>query len=481
LSQFSKRRSGNILQRTEKDSLGQLQLPADALYGIQTYRAAKNFPVTGQPSHFEFTKAYAVVKKCAAEANQKAGKLADDKAKPIIQACNEIIDGKHYEDFIVDRLANITSFNMNMNEVIANRALELLGKSKGEYSIVHPNDHVNMAQSTNDTFPTTMAVAVLLLWPDLRKSMEKLRDSLWRKGKEFADIMKSGRTHLQDAVPTTLGFEFHAYGSAIQQSIHSIEEALTTLRIVPIGGTAVGTGMNTSPDYIRDFLDFARQEGYELRSPDDLPHIQHSRGNLGKFSASLRELALELIRIANDLRLLYSGPTSGIAEINLPAVQPGSSIMPGKVNPVILESTDMMAFRIIGNDTAVTLAIQAGQLELNVMMPIMIDAVLDSMKMLIRFLPVLKEKCIDGITPNLPYIERNLEKNPSLATILNPIIGYDKASDLAKEAVASNKSIKELLLEKKLFTESQLKEILSSKALVPKDVEKSSEAKKQKR
>lgn len=461
--------------------MGQLELPVGALYGIQTFRAVQNFPVTGQPPHKEFIKAYAVVKKCAAAANEKAGELGAAIAKPIIKACTEIINGKHHEDFIVDRLANITSFNMNANEVIANRGLELAGKQKGEYLTIHPNDHVNMAQSTNDTFPTAMSIAVLMLWPDLRRSLEQLRDAFWKKGTEFADILKSGRTHLQDAVPTTLGFEFHAYGSAIQQSLHSIEEALTTLQIVPIGGTAVGTGMNASSSYIRGFLDFAREEGYELRSSDDLPHIQHSRGNLGKFSGALRELALELIRIANDLRLLYSGPTSGIAEINLPAVQPGSSIMPGKVNPVIPESTDMMAFRIIGNDTTVALAVQAGQLELNVMMPVMIDSVLDSMKMLIRFLPVLKERCVDGITPNLPYIERNLEKNPSLATILNPILGYDKATELAKEAVASNKSIKELLLEKKLFTEAQLKEIFSSKALLPRDADKSMKTGRQKK
>jgi aspartate ammonia-lyase len=456
-------------------------LPAAALYGIQTFRAAQNFPVSGQPIHREFITAYAIVKKCAASANQKAGALAADKAKLIIQACTEIINGKHHEHFIVDRLANITSFNMNANEVIANRVLELMGEQKGEYSIIHPNDHVNMAQSTNDTFPTAMSIAVLMLWRNLRRSMEQLRDAFWKKATEFSGILKSGRTHLQDAVPTTLGFEFHAYGSAIQQSLHSIEEALTALQVVPIGGTAVGTGMNTSPSYIGDFLGFARQEGYELKTSDDLPHIQHSRGNIGKFSGALREFALELIRIANDLRLLYSGPTSGIAEINLPAVQPGSSIMPGKVNPVILESTDMMAFRIVGNDTAVALAVQAGQLELNVMMPVMIDAVLDSIKMLARFLPVLKERCVDGITPNLPYIERNLEKNPSLATILNPILGYDKASEIAKEAVATNKSIKQLLLEKKLFTEAQLKDIFSSKSLLPRDTRKPFKTERDKR
>jgi aspartate ammonia-lyase len=356
-----------------------------------------------------------------------------------------------------------------------------MGKPKGAYQIIHPNDHVNMAQSTNDTFPTAMSIAVLMLWPALKDSLEQLRDALWNKGKEFTDILKSGRTHLQDAVPTTLGFEFHAYGTALQQALNDIEQGVESIRIVPIGGTAVGTGMNISSSYIIDFLDFARAEGYRLRSSDDLPYIQHSRGNLGKLSGSLRELALELIRIANDLRLLYSGPTSGIAEINLPVVQPGSSIMPGKVNPVIPESIDMMAFRIIGNDTTVALAVQAGQLELNVMMPVMIDAVLDSIHMLIRFLPVFKEKCIDGITPNLPYIERNLEKNPSLATILNPILGYDKASELAKEAVTSNKSIKVLLLEKGLFTESQIREIFSHTALLPRGADKPSKRARQKK
>jgi aspartate ammonia-lyase len=472
---------GTISFRTEKDSLGELKLPSNALYGIQTLRATQNFPVTAQHPHIEFMKAYAIVKKCASKANQKAGELAPDIAKPIIQACTEIIQGKHHENFIVDRLATITSFNMNANEVIANRALELMGNQKGAYNIIHPNDHVNMAQSTNDTFPTAMSIAVLMLWPTLKTSLEQLRDALWKKGTEYADILKSGRTHLQDAVPTTLGFEFHAYGTSIQQALHDVEEAVETLRVVPIGGTAVGTGMNISSSYIKEFLDFAREEGYQLRSPDDLPYIQHSRGNIGKFSAALRGLALELIRIANDLRLLYSGPTSGIAEINLPAVQPGSSIMPGKVNPVIPESIDMMAFKILGNDSTVVLAVQAGQLELNVMMPVMIDAVLDSVQMLIRFLPIFKEKCVEGITPNIPYIERNLEKNPSLATLLNPILGYDKAAELAKEAVASNKSIKKLLLEKGLFTEAQLKEVFSNKALLPRSTEKSPKGARQKR
>jgi aspartate ammonia-lyase len=470
-----------ISYRVEKDSLGELKLPSDVLYGIQTFRAVQNFPVTGQHPHVEFMKAYAIVKKCAAQANQKVGELAPNIAELIIQACTEIIEGKHYEDFVVDRLATITSFNMNANEVIANRALELMGNQKGSYKTIHPNDHVNMAQSTNDTFPTAMSIAILMLWPALRASLEHLRDSLWKKGVEFAEVLKSGRTHLQDAVPTTLGFELHAYGTAIQQAMDDAEEAIETLRMVPIGGTAVGTGMNISSSYIKDFLDFARNEGYQLRSSGDLPYIQHSRGNVGKFSGALRELALELIRIANDLRLLYSGPTSGIAEINLPAVQPGSSIMPGKVNPVILESIDMMAFKILGNDSTVAFAIQAGQLELNVMMPVMIDNVLDSIQMLIRFLPVFKEKCIDGITPNLPYIERNLEKNPSLATILNPILGYDKASELAKEAVTLNKSIKALLLEKGLFTEARIREIFSHTALLPRDADKSSKRIRQKK
>jgi aspartate ammonia-lyase len=452
--------------RVEKDSLGELKIPAEALYGIQTFRAIQNFPVTAQPPHKEFIRAYGVVKRCAAQANLKAGRLPQRIADFIIQASTEIIAGRHYEHFVIDRLANITSFNMNVNEVIANRALELSGNPIGSYHIIHPNDHVNMSQSTNDTFPTAMSIAIIMLWPTMESSIGQLRDAFLEKGKEFVDIVKSGRTHLQDAVPTTLGIEFKAYGKALQQGVHDLEEAIETLRVVPIGGTAVGTGINSYPSYISDFLGYAREEGYQLKSSDSIPLVQHSRGNIGKFSGAMRALSLELIRISNDLRLLSSGPTSGIGELELPPVQPGSSIMPGKVNPVMAESLNMLAFRVVGNDAAVGLAVQAGQLELNVMMPLMIDAILDSMQMIIRFLPIFASKCINGIKPNLHYIERNLENNPMIASILTPMLGYDKASEIVKEAIEMNKSIKSILLEKKLFTETDIKRIFSSKALL---------------
>ncbi len=350
---------------------------------------------------------------------------------------------------------------MNTNEVIANRALEIFGSSLGEKTIIHPNDHVNMSQSTNDTFPTAMAIAIIQTWKPLKITLEQLRDTFWQKGKEWSSHLKSGRTHLQDAVPISLGAEFRMYGTALDRLIQGLEIALDSVRFVPIGGTAVGTGVNTPSDYIRKFLYFAQKEGVRLATVRDLPYIQGSRHNLTRFSGALRELALELIRIANDLRLLSSGPTSGLNEIHLPAVQPGSSIMPGKVNPVMAESLNMVAFRIIGNDTTVTLAVQAGQLELNVMMPVMIDAILNSMKMLIRYLPAFKDRCVSGIQPNLRALETNLEKNASLVTLLAPYIGYDKAAEIAKEALIQDKSIRELVKEKGLFSEEELQKIFT--------------------
>ncbi len=439
----------------------------DALYGIQTLRASTNFSITGLSPHIEFIRAYALLKKCTALANKANGNLPNNLATPIIQACQEIVEGKHLDAFIIDRLANITSFNMNVNEVIANRALEIMGKPKGQYTHLHPNDHVNMGQSTNDTFPTAMSIAILQLWPVLRKTLEATRDAFWNKGTEFKDIIKSGRTHLQDAVPTSLGFEFRAYGTVFQSILTDFSEALKALETVPIGGSAVGTGMNTHSDYISQFLQFIKIEGIPLRDHQDLPFIQHCRMSIGKFSGVLRTLSQEMIRIANDLRLLSSGPTSGLADISLPAVQPGSSIMPGKVNPVMAESLNMIGFRILGHDLTVSLAVQAGQLELNVMMPVMIDAILDSMKMLIRYLPIFISKCVQGIVPRLNEIKSNLEKNPSLATVLNPLIGYDKASDIAKTSIKTNQSIREVLLQQKLFTEEEIDKLFSRSTLFP--------------
>ncbi len=444
------------------DSLGELEVPARALYGIQTLRAKNNFPITEGSPHAEFIIAYAHVKKAAAQTNLETKKLAKEIAEPIIQAATEITTGQHLEQFIIDRLANITSFNMNANEVIANRALDLLGKPRGKKSIIHPNDHVNMSQSTNDTFPTAMAIAILQTWKPLKEVLELLRDTFWQKGKTWQDLLKSGRTHLQDATPISLGAEFQMYGTVINKQINGLEQALENVRLVPIGGTAVGTGVNTPPNYIKHFLAFIQKDGIQLSTPKDLPYIQASRHNLSRFSGSLRELALELIRIANDLRLLSSGPTSGIGEIELPAVQPGSSIMPGKVNPVMAESLNMLAFRILGNDTMVSYAVQAGQLELNVMMPLMIDAILDSMKMLIRYIPVFTKNCINGIIPNVKAIEANLEKNASLVTLLSPIIGYDKAAELAKEARAKNQAIRKLAKEKNLLSDEELDHLFSS-------------------
>jgi aspartate ammonia-lyase len=455
--------------RKEKDSLGEREVPADAYYGIQTLRATENFPVSGIRARPEFIKAYAMVKKAAALANMDVGWLEPYIAEAIVSACDEIITGKLHDQFVVDdfQAGAGTSFNMNLNEVIANRALELVGRKKGDYSIIHPNDHVNMAQSTNDTYPTAMRLCILVISQDLVDNLEKLRGAFVKKGMEFDRVLKSGRTHLMDALPVTLGQEFMAYSVAIKKARDQFKGSLKLLEEVPLGATAVGTGANTHPDYHMQVVKHMREiTDLNLTVAEDPRESLQSRLDFASISGTIRNLALELIRISNDLRLMNSGPTTGWAEIRLPATQPGSSIMPGKVNPVMAECMDMICFQIVGNDVSVSMSVQAGQMELNVMNPVMIHNILESIVLLNNYIPVFIERCISGIEADEAKCTSYLEKNPSIATFLDPYIGYMKAAEIAKEALARNMSVRNLALEKGILTKEQVEQIFDLEYLI---------------
>ena len=449
--------------RTEKDSLGLKDVPSDAYYGIQTARAVENYPISGLHAHVALIRAIAMIKEAAAEANRDLGLVDEKTANAIIKAAKEIQDGKWHEHFVVDvyQAGAGVSFHMNTNEVIANRASQLLGGTLGEYKQAHPNDHVNYGQSTNDVFPTAMRLATLLELQRLYAALDALAIELDNKGAEFHDILKSGRTHLMDAVPMRLGQEFTAYAGGIRRAQRSIQEQGELLREVGLGGSAVGTGLNTHPDYREKAVaNLARISGEKLVSVDDMRYAMQSNLAMSSVSSALRNLALEMIRISNDLRLLSSGPNTGLAEINLPALQPGSSIMPGKINPVMAELAAMVSFQVVGFDTAVALAVQAGQLELNVMMPTMAHSVLTSITIMTNMLRQLTEFCIKGITANEKRCEFYAQSTVSLATALNPYIGYAKAAEIAKESVATGKTIIEIARSKGYLNEEQINEIL---------------------
>jgi aspartate ammonia-lyase len=455
--------------RKERDSLGVREVPADAYYGIQTLRAIENFPVSGIRARPEFINAFAMVKKAAALANMDVGWLEPYKAEAIVSACDEIMSGKLQDQFVVDdfQAGAGTSFNMNLNEVIANRALELIGKEKGDYSVINPNDHVNMAQSTNDTYPTAMRLCILIIAQDLLDKLDLLRKAFVKKGMQFEKILKSGRTHLMDALPVTLGQEFMAYSVAIKKSRNQLKENLKLLEEVPLGATAVGTGANTHPDYQRQVVKHIRAiTGLNLIEAEDPREALQSRLDFAMISGGLKALALELIRISNDLRLMNSGPITGWAEIRLPATQPGSSIMPGKVNPVMAECMDMICFQIMGNDISVSMAVQAGQMELNVMNPVMIHNILESMVLLNNYIPVYIEKCISGIEADEAKCRSYLEKNPSIATFLDPHIGYMQSAEIAKEALRRSMSVKDLVIEKGILTPEQVERIFDWEFLI---------------
>ena len=453
--------------RTEKDSLGSREIAADVYYGIQTLRAVENYPISGMRAHPRLIRAIAMIKQAAAEANRQLGLVDRKRADAIVAAAREVQQGRWDDQFGVDvfQAGAGVSFHMNANEVIANRATQLHGGRLGQYTI-HPNDHVNYGQSTNDVFPTAMRLATLLTLEELYPVLDELAGAFRAKGKQFHSILKSGRTHMQDAVPMRLGQEFAAYAEAIARCQEQLREQSKYLRELGLGGSAVGTGINTHPDYRkRAIANLARISGQKLTPAADMRYAMQSNLAMSAVSGALRNLALEVIRISNDLRLLSSGPNTGFAEIDLPALQPGSSIMPGKINPVIPELAAMVAFQVVGNDAAVAMAVQAGQLELNVMMPAMAYNVLQSITILSNTLHQLASKCVKGITANRKRCEWYAQSTVSLATALNPYIGYAKAAEIAKESVATGRSIIEIARSRQYLTEQQIREILDPKRM----------------
>ena len=436
--------------RMEKDSLGDVHVPADALYGAQTQRATENFQISGLKPRQAFIWSMATIKRAAAEVNRDLGLLDSERAAAIVQAAQEVIDGKWDHQFVVDPIqaGAGTSHNMNTNEVIANRATQIMGGAPGEYR-VHPNDHVNMAQSTNDTIPTAIRLGALWRLDELLRTLNELVEALNAKAVEFDDIVKSGRTHLQDAVPVRLGQEFSAYAKAVERDTQRIRDAAEGLRRLGIGGTAVGSGLNAHPEYhARMVRKLSELTGLTLYESDNLFESMQSMADAAHFSASLRTLALTLIRIANDFRLLASGPSTGLDELRLPAVQPGSSIMPGKVNPVLAEMLDMAMFYVVGLDTTVAMAAQAGQLELNVMMPIIAHCLFEAMQVVIGSVHSFTEYAVTGLTANREKAEGWLAKNAIVVTALNPVIGYAQGAALVKEALKKDMAIRELAIEK---------------------------------
>jgi fumarate hydratase class II len=436
--------------RIEWDSLGAVKVPMNMLYGPQTQRAAENFPISGLRPWRAFIWSMALIKRAAAEVNGELGILDPERVRAISQAAQEVMDGLWDDHFVVDPLqaGAGTSHNMNVNEVIANRANQLFGSDAGQV-LVHPNDHVNMAQSTNDTIPTAIRLGCLWRLEELTKSIADLAGVLHNKAEEFDDVIKSGRTHLQDAVPVRLGQEFGAYACAIERDLDRIKKASLGLRRLGIGGTATGTGLNAHPEYHQRMVKRLSQlSEIELEASDNLFESMQSMADMADFSASLRTLAITLTRIANDFRLLSSGPSTGLDEIRLPAVQPGSSIMPGKVNPVMAEMLNMAMFHVMGSDTVVALAAQAGQLELNVMMPIIAHHLFEMMQVMIGSISAFTEKCVKGVQANSAKAESWLSKNAIIVTALNPLIGYAEGSKLVKESFERDSSIREVALEK---------------------------------
>jgi len=454
--------------RIERDPLGEKAVPASALYGIQTLRAAENFPISGLRPLPAFVDAVVWIKRSAALVHKLTGRLEPRLADAIVRAADEILAGRHRDQFIVDiyQAGAGTSHNMNCNEVLANRANEILGSARGTYQPVHPNDHVNMAQSTNDVIPTAMRLATLATLPQTLAALDRLAASLLAKGVQFDAIVKSGRTHLQDATPIRLGQEFTAYGHTIERHRKKIAEAAEWLRELNIGGTAVGTGINAEPEYPELMVRHLQQiSGLQLRVGQDRVQLMQSMGDIATISGALRAYVLDLNKIANDIRLLASGPRTGLAEILLPAVQPGSSIMPGKVNPSIAEMVNQVCYQALGLDTTVALAAEAGQLELNVMMPVMAHNIVFMLIIVGNASAVLAERCVDGIEADEAQCAYWLERSPALVTALAPKIGYAEAAKLAKEAVASGLTVRELVIKKKLLKGDELEKVLDLRAM----------------
>ena len=443
--------------------MGPLEVPSDALYGVQTLRAVQNFPISGLKAPPAFVDATVRIKRAAALTHKETGRLEANLADAIVKGADEVLAGKHRDQFVVDvyQAGAGTSHNMNVNEVLANRANEILGGKRGAYSPVHPNDHVNMAQSTNDVIPTAIRLACLTELASVKEAFEKLASEFERKGKEFDNVVKSGRTHLQDAMPIRLGQELNAYGGALRRGISRVVEAADYLRDLGIGGSAVGTGVNVEPEYPRLMVKHLRDSAkVDLREGTDRVQLMQSMGDVASFSAQLRVLALDLSKIASDLRLMASGPRTGLDEIRLPAVQPGSSIMPGKVNPSIPEMVNQVCFQVVGNDACVSVAAEHGQLELNVMMPVIAYNVLFSMTILRNAARVLAEKTVKGMEANEEQCQYWLERSAALATALAPQIGYARAAEISKQSVKDNVLIRDLVKREKVLPENEIDEVL---------------------
>ncbi|AFI28906.1 MULTISPECIES: aspartate ammonia-lyase [Bacillus] len=456
--------NGQKEYRVEKDFLGEKQIEADVYYGIQTLRASENFPITGYKIHEEMINALAIVKKAAALANMDVKRLYEGIGQAIVQAADEILEGKWHDQFIVDPIQGGagTSMNMNANEVIGNRALEIMGHKKGDYIHLSPNTHVNMSQSTNDVFPTAIHISTLNLLEKLLKTMEDMHSVFKQKAQEFDSVIKMGRTHLQDAVPIRLGQEFEAYSRVLERDIKRIKQSRQHLYEVNMGATAVGTGLNADPEYIKQVVKhLADISGLPLVGADHLVDATQNTDAYTEVSASLKVCMMNMSKIANDLRLMASGPRAGLAEISLPARQPGSSIMPGKVNPVMAELINQIAFQVIGNDNTICLASEAGQLELNVMEPVLVFNLLQSISIMNNGFRSFTDNCLKGIEANEKRLKQYVEKSAGVITAVNPHLGYEAAARIAREAIMTGQSVRDLCLQHDVLTEEELDIILN--------------------
>ncbi len=451
--------------RTEKDLLGEKQIPAEAYYGVQTARALENFPISGVKTNFypDYVRAFAMVKMAAARANTDVGRMSKEKLVAIEKACQSVIDGKYHDQFLTDLYQGGagTSANMNSCEVLANIALEMSGHKKGEYHIIEPHDDLNMGQSTNDVYPTAIHVALLLHNDKLVKEAKMLAAAFHKKGDEFSTILKMGRTEGQDAVPMTVGQEFHGFGYQLEAAIEVLVKTEAYLYEENMGATAIGTGLTASPGYAEKCaVHLANITGKPMKLSSDLIAATSSMQGFVMYSAALKNFAVALSKISSDLIFLASGPRTGIFEINLPPMQPGSSIMPGKVNPVMPEVMNEVCFKVMGNDYTVTIASQDGLLQLNAYEPVVAVALFESQALFFKAMPLFRTKCIEGITVNKAVLEHYMERSVGIVTALNPVLGYEKTTELAKEALETNKGILELIREKKLLTEAQIKDLM---------------------
>ena len=449
--------------RSDSDSLGSVKIPSDAYYGPFTARAIKQYHVTGQTAHPNLVKSFIMIKRSAAIANMKTNAISKKQGTVIVNVCDKILAGKYQDQFVVDMINSGagTAFNMNTNEVIANIALKVLGKRQGQYQFLHPNDHVNMSQSSNDTYPTAMHMAILFSLKELLPIIDKLINALDKKAKKFSKYKKIGRTHLMDALPVTLGSEFASYVTSLSDARNQIAASQNHLQKIALGATAVGTGANTPKGYRKSVIvELGKISKLSLQPQKDMQYALQSKFPIANSSSALKNFAIELGKISNDIRLMASGPVAGISEIGIPAVHAGSSIMPGKVNPSLAECMNMICFSIIGNDTTISFAAHAGQFELNVMLPVMLKAFLDSTDMLTNFLPIFSANLIDGLTANQSKLRENIENSPVIVTLLTPKIGYLKSAELFKESLKTGKTIRELVISKKLLTNKEVNSLL---------------------